>query len=581
MRFEAVLNVLSQKISSQEYQAVFDLIDNLTKSGCNESAFHELCSRAFYATGNIEEALSALEKALKIDPEKIHVWLTYGQLLLEKNYALEAECVYRKIKASGGLKEDALLGLAAALSKQNKSQESIQVLRKILAINPQRIDAWFNLAQELSLADNWEESVRIAKRAHYLSPSDLDIILLLSNGLIKLNRAHEARALWEQIPQHEKLPPEFHGNLAEIYKLCGEHSRAVNHLIKACDAHPSSLPLKYNLCLCYEAIGEYEKAIQLAKALVSQHDSPQFASLLAQLLLVTGDFKSGWKYYEKRQTNVDFKQELPNSDVSNRALNIEFLRSKPVVLVREQGIGDTLFFLRYAKLLRESDVKIFLDIGPKLSKLIQNSPEIEDIPLWGSPQCYTSNVIPLLVGSLPYIFGEIIPEPLRFDLRSEEAKSILAKTKLDCDQPTIGVTWQAGLVPKTSYRERGNLQKRVEPAWLGEALNNTKGTVVLLQREPTDEDLRAFMKNYKGQILDYCNFNHDLELMLGLLSQLDNYVGVSNTNIHLRAGLGLPADILICNPPEWRWMSDGQASPWFPEFKLFRPRLDGHLYWPN
>jgi hypothetical protein len=51
---------------------------------------------------------------------------------------------------------------------------------------------------------------------------------------------------------------------------------------------------------------------------------------------------------------------------------------------------------------------------------------------------------------------------------------------------------------------------------------------------------------------------------------LDEYVGVSNTNMHLRAGLGLSARILVPYPPEWRWMAEGDLSPWFPGFSVFR-----------
>ena len=46
--------------------------------------------------------------------------------------------------------------------------------------------------------------------------------------------------------------------------------------------------------------------------------------------------------------------------------------------------------------------------------------------------------------------------------------------------------------------------------------------------------------------------------------RLDDYVAVSNTNIRLRADLGRTARVLVPNPPEWRWMRSGDASPWFP-----------------
>jgi hypothetical protein len=45
--------------------------------------------------------------------------------------------------------------------------------------------------------------------------------------------------------------------------------------------------------------------------------------------------------------------------------------------------------------------------------------------------------------------------------------------------------------------------------------------------------------------------------------------------MHLRAGLGRAARVLVPCPPEWRWMARGGASPWFPGFCLYRQRGDG------
>jgi hypothetical protein len=51
---------------------------------------------------------------------------------------------------------------------------------------------------------------------------------------------------------------------------------------------------------------------------------------------------------------------------------------------------------------------------------------------------------------------------------------------------------------------------------------------------------------------------------------MDEYVGVSNTNMHIRAGVGKPARVLIPFPPEFRWMNAGGETPWFAGFRLYR-----------
>lgn len=64
--------------------------------------------------------------------------------------------------------------------------------------------------------------------------------------------------------------------------------------------------------------------------------------------------------------------------------------------------------------------------------------------------------------------------------------------------------------------------------------------------------------------------NDDLREALAALSVLDEYVGVSNTNMHLMAGLGRSARVLMPHPPEWRWLASGDESPWFPGFRIYR-----------
>jgi hypothetical protein len=58
--------------------------------------------------------------------------------------------------------------------------------------------------------------------------------------------------------------------------------------------------------------------------------------------------------------------------------------------------------------------------------------------------------------------------------------------------------------------------------------------------------------------------------MAALLSLVDEYVGVSNTNMHLRAGVAKAARVLVPFPPEFRWMNRGDEVPWFPGFTVYR-----------
>jgi hypothetical protein len=83
------------------------------------------------------------------------------------------------------------------------------------------------------------------------------------------------------------------------------------------------------------------------------------------------------------------------------------------------------------------------------------------------------------------------------------------------------------------------------------------------------EEAVAFTRAANGPLQDLSNVAEDLNEVLPLLWALDDYVCVSNTNVHLLAGIGRTARVLVPYPPEWRWMREGE-SQWFPAFKTYR-----------
>lgn len=45
--------------------------------------------------------------------------------------------------------------------------------------------------------------------------------------------------------------------------------------------------------------------------------------------------------------------------------------------------------------------------------------------------------------------------------------------------------------------------------------------------------------------------------------------------MHLMAGLGMTARVLMLFPVEWRWMASGEESPWFPGYPIYRQTVEG------
>ncbi|MCH9053825.1 MAG: hypothetical protein IIA72_22690 [Proteobacteria bacterium] len=140
--------------------------------------------------------------------------------------------------------------------------------------------------------------------------------------------------------------------------------------------------------------------------------------------------------------------------------------------------------------------------------------------------------------------------------------------------PYIGLTWRAGSGRPGSGRP-GETFREIPRGRLAKALDPVKGTFVALQRNPEAGEIAALSQDLGRTLHDLTDLNDALEDMLAALSLLDDYVGVSNTNVHLRAGAGRTSRVLVPNPPEWRWMAAGDESPWFPGCRIYRQEVNG------
>lgn len=124
-----------------------------------------------------------------------------------------------------------------------------------------------------------------------------------------------------------------------------------------------------------------------------------------------------------------------------------------------------------------------------------------------------------------------------------------------------------------AIEHQGRLQEAIEYHRKAAALDPDNAcSLIALQRNPQPGEIEQLSSCLGRPVHDLTALNEDLEAMLALI---DDYIGVSNTNMHLRAGVGKTARVLVPCPAEWRWMAAGEESPWFPGFRIYRQTPDG------
>jgi hypothetical protein len=300
-------------------------------------------------------------------------------------------------------------------------------------------------------------------------------------------------------------------------------------------------------------LNSYRRAFELKPDYAEAHFNYAQASLLLE------NYAEGWRHYRYRhyiqgQPALFPQQPLPE-DLSGKKLLLRF----------DQGLGDELFFLRFAPQLKERGARLAYCSSRKLYPLLQGLSFLDelfiDIPTDGFDMT-------LSIGDLPYLVGmndrNDIPASLELTpsrTMTERVQQYLASLGMP---PYIGLSWRGGTIG------RSKLFKEIPLAELARAVRGVNATFVSLQRIPGAEETAELANLLGAPVHDASAMNDDLPAMLALLALLDNYVGVSNTNMHFTACLGKTARVLIPSPPEWRWQTEGEESAWYPKFKVYR-----------
>jgi Flp pilus assembly protein TadD len=374
----------------------------------------------------------------------------------------------------------------------------------------------------------------------------------------------ELRAAIEIAPRDAFL----HTSLGMIFLVQDRLDDAQSSLRRALALSPNHPEALVNLGLVLKAQGDFAGSERASRAALRARPQAFEARInLAYVLLAQGKFAEGWEAY---CTRPDPQVNLRDPAVPVTVPHDPQLPAAgaPVIVHGEQGLGDTLFFLRFAPLLAARGHPLAFWGDPRLQPLLartalfQHFLRPEAVPGPGIAVIWCGDLPRLLAMTDPGAF----PPPLALTPERARVEAMRARLAAWGPAPYVGVTWRAGL----DRKRRIVLAKSVDPRLLGAALSAVEATFVSLQRNPLDEELRAFAADAGKPLHDAAFVNDDLEDALALLEGLDEYLGVSNTNTHLRAGLGKPARVLVPWPPEWRWLERGERSPWFRDAPTYR-----------
>jgi len=471
-----------------------------------------------------------------------------------------AETMYRQLLDVEPEQPDALHLLGIVASQTERHELAVELIQRAIAVRGYVADYHVNLGGAYRDLGRWDEAVACGRRALELKPEAPEIQMNLGLFLKDQGNLAEAVVWYQQAIARRPEFAEAHSNLGNALRLLDRTDEAIACYQRALALRPNDAEAHNNLALTLNdrceldaAEWHYTEALRLRP----DFDDPRFSR--AMLRLLRGDFQRGWPDYERRWSYAElrprpFRQPLWDGSP---------LQGRTILLHAEQGLGDTLMFVRYAPLVATSGGRVLVECQPELVRLLQSVAGIAGLIPAGSPLPPFDVHLPLL--SLPGVFQTnastipanvpyIHPIPADVARRQTAGASTLG--------PRVGLVWRG------SQQHRNDRRRSISLADLAPLASVPGITFISLQKG--EAALEALRPPAGMTLIDPMFDIRDFADTATLVANLDLVIAVDTSVAHLAGAMGRPVWTLLPYNPDWRWGLDRDDTPWYPTMRLFR-----------
>jgi tetratricopeptide (TPR) repeat protein len=524
-----------------------------------------------YQRGQHEQANTYISQALRYQPDFAEAYSNLGMVLQAQRQRAEAEACFQQALRLRPDFAEAHNNLGNALQEQGKLTEAQECYQQALRLRPDFAEAHNNLGNVLRELGQFEAAQASYQQALRLEPVYAEAHNNLGVILQKQGQIEDAVANYQQALYHKPDFAEAHNNLGNVLQEQGQLAEAQASLQQALRLKPDYAEAHNNLGVVLQEQG------QLAEALASYQEAlrlqPDYAKAHVNLgvaWLLRGNFEQGWPGYEWRWQCKEYSlRRFPQPPWDGSPL-----QGQTILLWAEQGLGDTLQFIRYAPLVQARGGCVLLACQPPLLPLLSHCLGIDRLLPLGSALPRFDVWASLM--SLPGMLGTslaTIPAPVPYLFADAELVGQWRQELSSISAFKIGIAWDAN--PKL---RRFN-QKRCIPLAEFAPLGRWDGVCLFsLQKGPGAEQLRMlggqFLVTDLGSRLD--EGSGAFMDTAAVMQSLDLVITADISIAHLAGGLGVPVWVALPFASEWRWLREREDSPWYPSMRLFRQQERGN-----
>lgn len=511
-------------LQRNEVAASIDAFEKAIAQAPAVAAFHINFASALTAAGRPDDAVAALRRGLAQDDTQPDGHFNLGNTLLAMGRLDEAMLSFETALALAPDHAAARNNLGHILRQRGDLDAAIEQFQQATESDSGYAPAWSNLCGALLETGQTVTAIDAGRRATVADPNNAEAHYNLGNAFSAAPIAAEAAACYRRALQVDDRYTDAWVNLGAALQHLGE-----------CDA----------------AIAALDHALALSP------DLPQAQWNKATALLLSGRLREGWELYEWRWRAV---AGLTLPAVDRPRWEGAPLEGQRVLVVAEQGLGDTIQFVRYAPMLQASGAHVTLECPASLKTLLEQSNVADRLIASGDPRPDIDVWTTLM--SLPDLIGTEM-DSIPADCPYLSAAPADVPRAPDERALKVGIVWRGSLTNNRG-RFRSCALSDLEP------LSGVPGIRLFsLQTELALDD--AAHLDAMG-VADLGSGFHDFSASAAAVQAMDVIITVDTATAHLAGALGKPVWTMLSAMPDWRWLLDRVDSPWYPTMRLFRQR---------
>ncbi len=528
---------------------------------------HFYLALAHAAQGELQAAEECCRRAILLDPNDAAAHYSLGNILKQRGDSEAAIASYQRAVDADSNFFEAILNLGSVLRECGRVVEARAYLHRAIQLQPRVAEGFYFLANLEGSCGNWALAIEYYRRALALNPKMVAAEARLATAL-------QTQGILEEAVVHYRRAIELQPDFGEAYYNLGTALAEQGHMPEAAEQYelaiqhnPGFISAHINLAGFYQDNGQEDRAlVHIDRALEIDPQAPEPRFNRALIFLRRGELAAGWGDFQARLRLKGFPVQARTEPLWDGSQ----ILGKTLLAHWEQGLGDTLHFIRYAPLAKERCARVVLQVQTALVPLLRQAglEEIfgDDDPL---PPCDVQAPLMSLPGMLGTTLANIPAEvpylsvPDTVIARWQERLATLGGLR-------VGIAWQ-GSPTHISDRARSIPLAEFEP------LARIAGvTLVNLQKHDGVEQLDEVKFAVHRLEGDWDETAGPFVDTAGVMKNLDLVITADTAIAHLAGAMGVNVWVALDVHCDWRWMRDREDTPWYPTMRLFRQAQKGN-----